>query len=65
MRGEPGDIRIAKASIVVANPCGLQDMVNTHLGQPEVRGVSSVLLRAAQFVFCLLAKTLPWLSLYE
>ena len=47
MRGEPGDILIAKAIIVVANPCGSHDIVNTQLGQPEGRGVSSVMLSAA------------------
>jgi len=46
MRGGPGDILIAKAIIVVANPSGLQDIVNTQLGQPEVRGDSSVMLLA-------------------
>jgi len=47
MRGEPGDILIVKAIIVVANPRGSQDIVNTQLGQPEGRGVTSVLLSAA------------------
>jgi hypothetical protein len=46
MRGEPGDILIAKAIIVVANPSGSQDIVNTKLGQPEGRGVSSVMISA-------------------
>jgi len=65
MRGEPGDILIVKAIIVVANPRGSHDIVNTQLGQPEERGVSSVMLSAAKLVICLLAKRLPWLSLYE
>jgi hypothetical protein len=65
MRGEPRDILIAKAIIVVANPCGSHDIVNTQLGQPEGRGVSSVMLSAAILVICLLAKRLLWLSLYE
>jgi len=67
MRGEPRDIPIVKAIIVVANPRGSHDVVNTNtqLGQPEGRGVSSVLLSAARLVICLLAKRLPWLSLYE
>jgi len=43
MRGEPGDILIAKAIIVVANPSGAHDIVNTQLSQPEWRGVSSVM----------------------
>jgi hypothetical protein len=49
MRGEPGDILIAKAITVVANPRGSHDIVNTNtqLGQPEGRGVSSVMLSAA------------------
>jgi hypothetical protein len=47
MRGEPGDILIATAIIVVANPSGSHDIVNTQLGQPEGRGVSSVMLSAA------------------
>jgi hypothetical protein len=49
MRGEPGDILIAKAIIVVANPRGSHDIVNTQLGQPEGRGVSSVMLSAANW----------------
>jgi hypothetical protein len=65
MRGEPGDILIAKAIIAVANPSGSHDIVNTQLGQPEGRGFSSVMLSAAKLVICLLAKRLPWLSLYE
>jgi hypothetical protein len=47
MRGEPGDILIAKAIIVVANPTGSQDIVNAQLGQPEGSGVSRVMLSAA------------------
>jgi len=49
MRGEPVDIPIVKAIIVVANPRGLHDIVNrnTQLGQPKGRGVSSVMLAAA------------------
>jgi len=67
MRGEPGEIPIVKAIIVVANPRGSHDIVNTNtqLGQPEGTGVSSVMLSAAKLVICLLAKRLPWLSLYE
>jgi len=64
-RGEPGDILIAKAIIVVAYPSGSHNIVNTQLGQPEGRGVSSFMLSAAKLVICLLAKRLPWLSLYE
>jgi len=65
MRGEPGDILIVKAIIVVANPRGSHDIVNTQLGQPEGTGVSSVMLSPAKLVICLLAKRLPWLLLYE
>jgi len=67
MREEPGDILIAKAIIVVANPRGSHDIVNTNtqFGQPEGRGGSSVMHSAAKLVICLLAKRLPWLSLYE
>jgi hypothetical protein len=65
MRGEPGDILIAKAIIVVANPCVSHDIVNTQLGQPHGRSVSSVMLLAAKLVICLLAKWLPRVSLYE
>jgi hypothetical protein len=64
-RGEPGDILIGKAIIAVANPSGLHNIVNTQLGQPEGRGVSSLMLSAAKLLICLLAKRLPWLSLYE
>jgi hypothetical protein len=49
MRGEPGDILITKAIIVVANPNGSHDIVNTQLCQPEGRGVSSVMLSAANW----------------
>jgi len=56
MRGEPGDIHIAEA---------MHDIMNTQLGQPEGTGVSSGMLSAAKLVICLLAKRLPWLSLYE
>jgi len=65
MRGEPGDILIAEAIIVVANLRGSYDIVNTQLGQPEGTGVSSVMLSAVKVVICLLAKRLPWHSLYE
>jgi len=67
MRGEPGDIHIVKVIIVVANPRGSYDTVNTNtqFGQPEWRGVSSAMLSAAKLVICLLAKRLPWLLLYE
>jgi hypothetical protein len=37
MRGEPGDILVAKAIIVVANPSGSHDIMNTQLGQSEGR----------------------------
>jgi len=47
MRGKPADTLIAEAIIVVANPIGSYDIVNTQLGQPEGRGVSSVMLSAA------------------
>jgi len=47
MRGEPGDILIVKAILVVANPNSSHDIVNTQLGQPEGGGVSSVMLSAA------------------
>jgi hypothetical protein len=56
MRGEPGDTLITEA---------MHDIMNTQLGQPEGTGVSSVMLSAAKLVICLLAKRLPWLSLYE
>jgi len=59
MRGEPGDITIVKAITVIANLRGSHDIVNTQLGQPEGRGVSSVMLSAAKLVICLLAKRLP------
>jgi hypothetical protein len=49
MRGEPGDILIVKVIIVVANPRGSHNIVNTNtqLGQPKGSGVSSVMLSAA------------------
>jgi hypothetical protein len=47
MRGEPGYILIAKAVIVIANPRGSHEIVNTRLGQPEGRCVSSVMFAAA------------------
>jgi len=47
VKGEPGDTLIAEANIVVANPSGSHDIVNTQLGQPDRRGVSSVMLSAA------------------
>ena len=56
MRGEPGDTLIAEA---------MHDIMNTQLGQPEWTGVSSVMLSAGKLVICLLAKRLPWLSLYK
>jgi hypothetical protein len=56
---------MAKAIIAVANPSGSHDIVNTQLGQPEGRGVSSVMLSAAKLAICLLAKRLCWLSHYE
>jgi hypothetical protein len=46
MRGEPGDILIVIAIIVITNPSGSHHIVNTQLGQPEGRGVSSVMLSA-------------------
>jgi hypothetical protein len=46
MRGEPGDILIAKSIIVVANPSGSHNIVNTQLGQPEGSGVCCVMLSA-------------------
>jgi hypothetical protein len=51
MRGEPGDIHIVKAIIVVANPRGSHDTVNTNtqLGQPGGSGVNSVMLSAANW----------------
>ena len=54
-----------KAITVVAHRGGAHNIVNTELGQPEVRGVSRVMLSAAQLVICLLAKRLQWLSLYQ
>jgi hypothetical protein len=56
-----------KAIIVVAHHTGSYDNVNmnTQLGQPKGTGVSSMMLSPAKVVICLLAKTLPWLSLYE
>jgi len=65
MRGEPGDIVIVKAIIVIANPRGSHDIVNTHLGQPDGKAVSSVMLPAAKLVICFPAKRMVWLSLYE
>jgi len=65
MRGEPGNTLIAEAIIVVANPRGWHNIVNTQLGQPEGRGVSSVMLSPAKLVICILANRLLWLSLYE
>jgi len=67
MRGEPGDIPIVKAIIGISNPRGSHNIfkTNTQLGQPEGKGVSSVFLSAAKLVICLLAKRLPWLSLYK
>jgi hypothetical protein len=47
VRGEPRDILIVKGIFVVGNPSGLNDIVNTQLGQPEGKGVSSVMLSAA------------------
>jgi hypothetical protein len=47
MRGELRDTLIAEAIIVVTNPNGSHDIVNTQLGQPEGRGVCSVMLSAA------------------
>jgi hypothetical protein len=47
MRGEPGDTLIVEAIIIVANRRGSPDNVHTQLGQPEGRGVSSVMLSAA------------------
>ena len=51
MRGEPGDILIVKAIIVVGNPRGSNDIVNTNtqLGQHDGRGVSRVMLSAANW----------------
>jgi len=49
MRGEHRDILIAEAIIVFANLRGLHDIVNTQLGQHEGRGVSSVMLSAANW----------------
>jgi len=46
VRGEPGDTLIAEAIIVVANPSGSHDIVNTQLGQLDGTGVSSVILSA-------------------
>jgi len=65
MRGESGDTLIAEAILIVADPIGPHDIVNTQLGQHEGRGVSSVMLSAAKLVICLLVKMLPRLSLYE
>ena len=47
MRGEPGYILIAEASLVVANPRGSHEIMNTQLGQRERTGVRSVMLLAA------------------
>jgi hypothetical protein len=47
MMGEPGDILIAKAIIVIGNSSGSHDIVNTQLGQPEGSGVISVMLSPA------------------
>jgi len=55
MRGEPGDTVITEA---------MHDIMNTPLSQPEVAGVSSMMLSPSKLVICLLAKRLPWLSLY-
>jgi len=49
MREEPGDILIMNAIIVVTNPRGSPNIVNTHLGQPEGRGVTSVMLSTAKW----------------
>jgi hypothetical protein len=46
MRGDPGDILIAKAIIVIANTSGSHDIVNTQLGQSAAKGGSSVMLSA-------------------
>jgi len=46
MRGEPGDILIVNAIIVIANSSGSNHIVNTQLSQPKGRGVSSMMLSA-------------------
>ena len=56
MREERRVILIVKASILVGNPGGLHIIANTQLGQPERRGVCSMMLSAATLGDVLVSK---------